>query len=138
MKSQEAQLQDQESQSAADAAAFQEDGPGKGKKAKKEKAPKLDADGNPIVKAPKEPKAPKLDADGNPIPKREPIKLDDTNVIIFSEAVKTGGNPKRPNTNAHAMFELYRDGMTVKEYVEAGGGRDWVRWDVSKGHITLG
>jgi hypothetical protein len=119
------------------AAALDEASPGKGKKPKKEKAPKLDAEGNPIVKAPR---APKLDADGNPIPKKEPVKIDDTNIICLpkNDDGSFKANPKRANSNANAMFELYRDGMTVKEYVEAGGGRDWVRWDLSKGYITLG
>lgn len=104
-------------------------------KAKKARKPKLDENGDPIPPKEKKVKEPKLDADGNPIPKAPTIKIDDTNIIILDP---TKGNPKRPNTNAHAMFELYKDGMTVAQYVEAGGGRDWVRWDVSKGHITLG
>ena len=108
-------------------------------KAKKPRKPKLDENGEPIVKAVKEPKAPKLDADGNPIPKAPTVKIDDTNIIILvTKDGQPSGNPKRPNTNAFSMFELYKDGMTVAQYVEAGGGRDWVRWDVSKGYITLG
>jgi hypothetical protein len=108
-------------------------------KAKKGRKPKLDENGEPIVKAVKEPKAPKLDVDGNPIPKAPAVKIDDTHIIILTKPDGTpSGNPKRPGTNAHAMFELYKDGQTVAQYVEAGGGRDWVRWDVSKGYITLG
>lgn len=105
------------------------------KKAKKVKEVKLDEEGNPIVKAIKEPKAPKLDAEGNPIVKVPRVKVDDTHIICLDPAK---GNPKRPGTNAHAMFELYKDGMTVAQYIEVGGGRDWVSWDASKGYITLG
>jgi hypothetical protein len=104
-------------------------------KTKKGRKPKVDENGEPVVKAVKEPKAPKLDADGNPIPKAPAVKIDDTHIICLDPAK---GNPKRPGSNAHAMFELYKDGQTVAQYIEAGGGRDWVRWDVSKGHITLG
>jgi hypothetical protein len=106
----------------------------------KAKKPKLDAEGNPIVKAVKEPKAPKLDADGNPIVKAPSVKIDDTHIICLpkNEDGTFKANPKRAGTNAFSMFELYKDGMTVAQYVEAGGGRDWVRWDVNKGYITLG
>jgi hypothetical protein len=109
-------------------------------KAKKAKKVKLDENGEPIVKAVKEPKAPKLDADGNPIPKAPTVKVDDTHIICLpkNEDGSFKANPKRAGTNAFSMFELYKDGMTVAQYVEAGGGRDWVRWDVSKGYITLG
>jgi hypothetical protein len=114
----------------------------KAKKPKKEKVVKeveLDEEGNPVKKA-KKTKEPKLDADGNPIPKAPTFKVDDTHIICLpkNEAGEFLPNPKRANTNAYSMFELYRDGMTVAQYVEAGGGRDWVRWDVSKGYITLG
>lgn len=105
-------------------------------KAKKVKAPKLDAEGNPIVK---EPKAPKLDAEGNPIVKKPAVKIDHTAVICLAknEDGSFKANPKRPNTNAFTMFELYKDGQTVKDFIEAGGSTEWVRWDISKGHITL-
>lgn len=110
-------------------------------KAKKAKTQKLDAEGNPIVKAPKEPK---LDAEGNPIvkaPRAPAVPVDPTNVIILLTAKDDAGafkNPKRENTEAWNMFSLYRDGMTVKEYVEAGGSVAYVRWDLGKGHISLG
>jgi hypothetical protein len=102
-------------------------------KAKKVKAPKLDAEGNPIVKAPK------LDAEGNPIVKAPAVKIDHTAIIclVKNEDGSFKANPKRANTNAFAMFELYKDGQTVKDFIEAGGSTEWVRWDISKGHITL-
>ena len=46
-------------------------------------------------------------------------------------------NPKRPNTLACARFELYKNGMTVAEYVAAGGRTGDVLHDVAQGFITL-
>ncbi len=44
-------------------------------------------------------------------------------------------NPKREGTKAHARFELYRDGMTVAEFLQAGGSPTDIRWDVKHGYI---
>ena len=46
-------------------------------------------------------------------------------------------NPKRKGTLAFDRFELYEDGMTVREYVEAGGRTGDVKYDVQAGHIEL-
>lgn len=46
-------------------------------------------------------------------------------------------NPKRQGTLTHTRFELYRDGMTVAEYVLAGGRTGDVNHDVTMGYIAL-
>lgn len=46
-------------------------------------------------------------------------------------------NPRRKGTKAHERFELFKDGMTVKEYLDAGGTRLAIRTNVEKGHIEL-
>ena len=76
------------------------------KKARKARAPKLDENGEPIVKAPKEPKvkAPRVFA----FP-RENI------VTVLVDA-----NPKRAGSAAHARFDLYTSGQTVAEALAAG------------------
>jgi hypothetical protein len=38
-------------------------------------------------------------------------------------------NPKREGTSAHARFSLYKAGMTVGEYLKAGGTRSDLAWD---------
>ncbi len=44
-----------------------------------------------------------------------------------------GANPKRGT--AAARFDLYKNGMTVDEYIAAGGKRADVNWDVGQGFI---
>ena len=46
-------------------------------------------------------------------------------------------NPKRTGTDAWRRFALYRDGMTVNEYRELGGGNIDLRWDRQKEYIKL-
>lgn len=46
-------------------------------------------------------------------------------------------NPKRKNTLARERFELYRVGMTVADYVAAGGRSGDVNHDAAEGYITL-
>lgn len=46
-------------------------------------------------------------------------------------------NPKRPGTAAHALFLLYRDGMTCAEYLQAGGTKAGLSWDRTHGFIRL-
>lgn len=49
----------------------------------------------------------------------------------------TPENPKRPGSDAHVLFARYKDGMTVDQYVAAGGRLDAVRWDVKHKFIAL-
>lgn len=51
--------------------------------------------------------------------------------------IKTIDNPKRMGTLAYARFELYKDGMTVAEYVAAGGRTGDVIYDMAEGYISL-
>lgn len=46
-------------------------------------------------------------------------------------------NPRREGTNGYKSFELVRNGMTYRQYVEAGGRNNDLRWDVDKGYIVL-
>ena len=46
-------------------------------------------------------------------------------------------NPKKPSSASWARYELYRVGMTVDEFVAAGGTTADVKWDLEKGFITL-
>lgn len=46
-------------------------------------------------------------------------------------------NPKRKNSAAAARFAMYEDGMTVDEYVAAGGRTGDINHDVAAGYIEL-
>jgi len=46
-------------------------------------------------------------------------------------------NPKRNNTLAAERFALYENGMTVEEYVAAGGRTGDIAHDVAAGYIEL-
>lgn len=57
----------------------------------------------------------------------------DTRVIrILAET-----NPKRPGTSAHERFAKYRDGMTVAQFIAAGGTRGDISWDTERSFIRL-
>lgn len=60
------------------------------------------------------------------VPKNDPRK------IVF-----VGPNPKKVGSASHARFELYRVGMTVSEFVAAGGTTGDVAWDAPRGFIKL-
>lgn len=46
-------------------------------------------------------------------------------------------NPKRPGSAAHARFDLYKPGMTVDEFLAAGGWRADISWDLRQGFIEV-
>jgi hypothetical protein len=46
-------------------------------------------------------------------------------------------NPKRNNTLARERYELYRVGMTVAEYIAAGGRSGDVNHDIAEGYIAV-
>jgi hypothetical protein len=46
-------------------------------------------------------------------------------------------NPKRQGTLACQRFDLYKDGMTVAEYIEAGGRTGDINYDVAEDYISL-
>lgn len=43
-------------------------------------------------------------------------------------------NPKRPSSTSHARFELYRNGMTVDQFLAAGGVTGDLAWDSQEKH----
>ena len=47
------------------------------------------------------------------------------------------GNPKREGSAAHARFELYVSGMTVGEFIRAGGLIGDIYWDISRAYIVV-
>jgi len=46
-------------------------------------------------------------------------------------------NPKRKGSKAAKRFALYKNGMTVLQYLQAGGTRGDVNWDSQHEHIKL-
>jgi len=46
-------------------------------------------------------------------------------------------NPRREGTAGWHAWNLLRKGMTVDEYLAAGGRRDHLRWDIDKGNCKL-
>jgi len=88
-------------------------------------SPLLDSEGQPVMletrmKKPKVAKAPRLDADGNPIARTVTV-LGEDQVITFTEKGKT--TKYREGSNRAKHFESIFDGMTVAQYYEANGGK---------------
>lgn len=83
---------------------------------------------------PKAPKPRKTEAEDNaPEPKRgRPIQNADSRITILVKE-----NPKRPGTAGHARFSLYKNGMTVAEFVAVGGKTVDVAWDSKHNFIKL-
>lgn len=46
-------------------------------------------------------------------------------------------NPKRHKSKARERFDLYKNGMTVEQFVAAGGLLEDVRWDLKHEFISL-
>lgn len=46
-------------------------------------------------------------------------------------------NPKREGSAAHARFKMYKNGMTVKDFLEAGGKATDLDWDVKKEFVKV-
>lgn len=47
-------------------------------------------------------------------------------------------NPKVPGSKAHSRFALYAVGMTVDEFIAAGGRKTDIAYDTQRGFIKLG
>jgi len=62
------------------------------------------------------------------------VHIDKTLVITLTQE---GHNPKRKPSKSFDRFDLYKTGMTVAEYIAAGGVAGDIMHDVNKGHITL-
>lgn len=69
------------------------------------------------------------ESEGNGRPKRLP---DDGKIVILVDK-----NPKRAGSNAASVFELYQEGMTVKEAIKSGIPRGHMNWDVDHGFIRV-
>lgn len=46
-------------------------------------------------------------------------------------------NPKRKGSLAHQRFELYKDDMTIGEYLDAGGRTGDIHYDIAAGLIEV-
>lgn len=83
------------------------------------------------AKAAKGAKAAKAPAAGAPARRGKEPTIPDTAKIklLVNENPKRGASAER--------FALYRNGMTVADYLEAGGKRADISWDVNKGFIEV-
>ena len=97
---------------------------------KKPVAAKKTAVAEPAKKTPAAKKAAPADA-GEPGPRgRQPNIAGSAKIKLLVKE-----NPKR--AAAAERFALYTNGMTVDEYIAAGGKRADVNWDVSQGFIEI-
>lgn len=51
--------------------------------------------------------------------------------------VNVESNPRREGTKAHDMFSKIKNGMTVQDYVDAGGDLGYLAYDVRRKHVDL-
>jgi hypothetical protein len=51
--------------------------------------------------------------------------------------INVDANPKREGTLAHARFALYEDGMSIEDYIAAGGRSSDVHYDQARGDISF-
>jgi hypothetical protein len=109
------------------------------------KAPKLNLD--KIVKKAQEKvaaakkatkKAPKKAAAKKPIKVAKKV-ADDRNFIsgdaVITKLVKE--NPRAKGTWGWESFKLIRNGMTVDQFVKAGGRRKDLRWDIAHNYVSV-
>lgn len=82
--------------------------------------------GKPITK--KQKTAPAAKAERKP----RPVLRDDRIIRLLVDK-----NPKKQGSKTYERFELYRDGMTVQEFRQAGGTSDDVKWDAQRGFIRV-
>jgi hypothetical protein len=66
--------------------------------------------------------------------KRGPNRLHSDSDVIKVLAEK---NPQRPGSKSHSMHDKYRDGMTVKEALDAGITMSHIVYGNRKGHIRV-
>lgn len=77
-----------------------------------------------LIKPPAEPRAPR---ESNGV--KSAIAENATITLLVDK------NPKRPTAASYALFELYRNGMTVGEFLSIGGTRAAISWDRTHGFI---
>ena len=74
-------------------------------------------------------------------PKAKPAKAAKPKKSKFDHAAKitvlAEKNPKRPGTDSHRRFALYRSGMTVADYFAKGGSAPDLLWDLHHKFIKL-
>lgn len=56
----------------------------------------------------------------------------DKKITLISEK-----NPKREGSKSHKRFALYKNGMTVGEFVDAGGLFADLAWDSERGFVSI-
>lgn len=61
------------------------------------------------------------------------VRRSDPRRIVYVSEV----NPKKQGSSAYDRFALYTIGMTVDEFVKAGGTAADVKWDAERGFIKL-
>lgn len=61
-----------------------------------------------------------------------PVLRDDRVIRVLAES-----NPKKKGTKSYDRFELYEDGMTVQQFVRAGGKSADIAWDAERGFIRV-
>jgi hypothetical protein len=59
--------------------------------------------------------------------------------LLYAQVItlKVKENPKRDGTKAHEAYSKYKTGMTVGEFIEAGGSMNDVNWDAKHEYISL-
>lgn len=67
-----------------------------------------------------------------PVSRPRPVKRDPRVILFVCE------NPKNPGSKAHGRFALYTVGMTVDEFIAAGGRKTDISYDTQRGFIKLG
>ena len=139
---------------------------------KRERKPKLDAEGQPVVRAvrtpkepkppklypqwnedgtplldfegqqvmletrmkkPKAPKAPRLDADGNPIVGHSRVVPTDESTVLIVNAEKIAKYKGARADNA----KMLEDGMTLGAFIEAGGDKGFLRFYMRDGAVSI-
>lgn len=87
--------------------------------------------GKPIVR--RAPPAPKGARASSGPRKTVTVKKSDPRRIVFVSPT----NPKREGTASWDRFNHYKVGMTIDEFVKAGGTMGDVKWDAERGFIKI-
>lgn len=106
-------------------------------------SPMLDAEGNRVklptkMEKPRVAKAPRLDADGNPIPRAVATRIPGGATISKTDKAHSF----REGTKRRDHYDAVVDGMTVDAYYAATGGRavtaTFLQWYIKEGYVALG
>jgi hypothetical protein len=76
-------------------------------------------------------------AAANPRAIAAPVSARESTVDMRIVRVLAESCPKRPGTKAHDLWQLYRDGMTVADFLRSGGTRAALMWDQERAFIRL-